>query len=87
LGLHISRIEIKNFRNFQHLVIDNFPAHAVIVGENGVGKSNLLEAIRLVLDPSLPDAPRGSEHALLSSSLNDLEAQLNQLSVFPGGVD
>ncbi|MGW9028258.1 SsgA family sporulation/cell division regulator [Streptomyces sp. NPDC055722] len=31
--------------------------------------------------------PRGSEHALLSSSLNDLEAQLNQLSVFPGGVD
>jgi Streptomyces sporulation and cell division protein, SsgA. len=31
--------------------------------------------------------PRGSEHALLSSSLNDLEAQLNRLSVFPGGVD
>ncbi|MGW9028254.1 ATP-dependent nuclease [Streptomyces sp. NPDC055722] len=58
MGLHISRIEIKNFRNFQHLVIDNFPAHAVIVGENGVGKSNLLEAIRMVLDPSLPDARR-----------------------------
>ncbi|MFF2864703.1 ATP-dependent endonuclease [Streptomyces rubiginosohelvolus] len=58
MGLHISRIEIKNFRNFRHLVIDNFPAHAVIVGENGVGKSNLLEAIRLVLDPSLPDARR-----------------------------
>ncbi|MFD9196404.1 ATP-dependent endonuclease [Streptomyces phaeochromogenes] len=58
MGLHISRIELQNFRNFQHLVIDNFPAHAVIVGENGVGKSNLLEAIRLVLDPSLPDARR-----------------------------
>nr|WP_158715811.1 AAA family ATPase [Streptomyces sp. NRRL B-1381] len=58
MGLHISRIEINNFRNFQHLVIDHFPAHAVIVGENGVGKSNLLEAIRLVLDPSLPDARR-----------------------------
>ncbi|MFF7127216.1 AAA family ATPase [Streptomyces sp. NPDC008240] len=58
MGLHISRIEIRNFRNFRHLVIDNFPAHAVIVGENGVGKSNLLEAIRLVLDPSLPDARR-----------------------------
>lgn len=58
MGLHISRIEIRNFRNFQHLVIDDFPAHAVIVGENGVGKSNLLEAIRLVLDPSLSDARR-----------------------------
>ncbi|MER7179121.1 AAA family ATPase [Streptomyces hyaluromycini] len=58
MSLHISRIEIQNFRNFRHLVIDNFPAHAVIVGENGVGKSNLLEAIRLVLDPMLPDARR-----------------------------
>ncbi|WP_063002401.1 ATP-dependent nuclease [Nocardia mikamii] len=58
MGLHISRVEVRNFRNFQHLVIDNFPAHAVIVGENGVGKSNLLEAIRLVLDPSLPDSRR-----------------------------
>ncbi|MFF7647113.1 AAA family ATPase [Streptomyces canus] len=58
MGLHISRIEIQNFRNFQHLVVDDFPAHAVIVGENGVGKSNLLEAIRLVLDPSLPDVRR-----------------------------
>lgn len=56
--LHISRIEVRNFRNFKHLVIDDFPAHAVIVGENGVGKSNLLEAIRLVLDPSLPDSQR-----------------------------
>ncbi|GAB2450769.1 ATP-dependent endonuclease [Streptosporangium sandarakinum] len=58
MGLHISRIEVHNFRNFHHLVIDNFPGHAVIVGENGVGKSNLLEAIRLVLDPSLPDSRR-----------------------------
>ncbi|MFF9809972.1 hypothetical protein ACF1G5_33515 [Streptomyces coeruleorubidus] len=30
----------------------------MIVSENGVGKSNLLEAIRLVLDPSLSDARR-----------------------------
>lgn len=58
MGLHISRIEIRNFRNFGHLVIDDFPAHAVIVGENGVGKSNLLEAIRLVLDPSISDTRR-----------------------------
>lgn len=58
MGLHISRVEVRNFRNFRHLVIDDFPSHAVIVGENGVGKSNLLEAIRLVLDPSLPDSRR-----------------------------
>ncbi|MEV0434893.1 AAA family ATPase [Nocardia sp. NPDC050413] len=58
MGLHISRLEVRNFRNFQNLDINDFPSHAVIVGENGVGKSNLIEAIRLVLDPSLPDSRR-----------------------------
>jgi putative ATP-dependent endonuclease of OLD family len=53
----ISRVEIENFRNFHAFAIDLSPT-AVIVGENKVGKSNLLEAIRLVLDPSLPDAVR-----------------------------
>ncbi len=33
MGLHISRIEIRNFRNLRHLVIEDFPAHAVIVGD------------------------------------------------------
>lgn len=58
MGLHIVRIEIENFRNFAHLIIDPFPSSAVIVGENGVGKSNLLHALRIVLDPSLPDSAR-----------------------------
>ncbi|GHS89832.1 ATP-dependent endonuclease [Actinomycetota bacterium] len=58
MGLHIARVEIQNFRNFEHLVIDPFPAAAVIVGENGAGKSNLLHALRVVLDPSLPDSSR-----------------------------
>jgi predicted ATP-binding protein involved in virulence len=38
--LHLSRVEIKNFRNFNHLTLDPFPGRAVIVGENGVGKTN-----------------------------------------------
>jgi putative ATP-dependent endonuclease of OLD family len=58
MALHISRVEITNFRNFGHLVLDPFPARAVIVGENGVGKSNFLHALRLVLDPTLPDSAR-----------------------------
>ena len=58
MGLHISRIEITNLRNFAHLVLDPFPARAVIVGENGVGKSNLLHVLRLVVDPGLPDSAR-----------------------------
>ena len=55
--MRISRIQIQNFRNFQALDLD-LVRNAVIVGENKVGKTNLLHAIRLVLDPSLPDSAR-----------------------------
>jgi putative ATP-dependent endonuclease of OLD family len=55
--MRISRIKIQNFRNFADLDV-NLGEHAVIVGENKIGKSNLLHALRLVLDPSLPDSAR-----------------------------
>ncbi|MBE3037636.1 MAG: AAA family ATPase [Chloroflexi bacterium] len=55
--MHISRIQVENFRNFATLDV-TLSEHAVIVGENRIGKSNLLHALRLVLDPSLPDSAR-----------------------------
>jgi putative ATP-dependent endonuclease of the OLD family len=55
--MRISHISIQNFRNFHSLDVDLGP-HAVIVGENRIGKSNLLHALRLALDPSLPDTGR-----------------------------
>lgn len=56
--MHLSRIEIANFRNFKLFTSENLPATTVFVGENRAGKSNLLHALRLVLDPSLPDTGR-----------------------------
>ncbi|MFE7582183.1 ATP-dependent endonuclease [Streptomyces gardneri] len=56
--MQLSRVRVRNFRNFEDLTIDPFPSPAVIVGENGVGKSNLLAALRLVLDPDLLDRHR-----------------------------
>ena len=55
--MKLSRVEIKNFRNFKKLDV-NLGDHAVILGENKVGKTNLLFALRLLLDPSLPDSAR-----------------------------
>lgn len=55
--MHVSRVRIENFRNFRELDVA-LGKHAVIVGENKVGKSNFLHALRLVLDPSLPDSAR-----------------------------
>jgi putative ATP-dependent endonuclease of the OLD family len=55
--MYISRIEIDNFRNFHHLELD-LHENTVLVGENKIGKSNLVFALRLVLDPRLPDTER-----------------------------
>lgn len=55
--MRISRINITKFRNFRTLDLE-LAGNAVIVGENKIGKTNLLYALRLVLDPSLPDSAR-----------------------------
>jgi len=57
MGFHISRVQINNFRNFKELDI-RLSEKAVIVGENASGKSNFIHALRLVLDPDLPDSAR-----------------------------
>ena len=55
--MFLSRIQLKNFRNFHDLDMRLGPA-SVVVGENGVGKSNLLFALRLILDPRVSDSSR-----------------------------
>ena len=55
--MHLSSLSIRNFRNFLSVDIP-LAGNIVLLGENRVGKSNLLFAIRLVLDPTLPDSMR-----------------------------
>jgi len=43
--LLISSLKIKNFRNYSDIKLNFFPEGALIIGENGIGKTNLLESI------------------------------------------
>ena len=43
----LSSLEIKNFRTFSHLVIQRLGRVNLIVGKNNVGKTTLLEALRI----------------------------------------
>lgn len=55
--MKLTRIYISNFRNFREIDV-TLDGNVVIVGENRVGKSNLLYALRLIFDPGLPDSAR-----------------------------
>ncbi len=46
--MHITSLYVKNFRNYTSLKIDFSPTVNFIVGENGAGKTNLLEAISIL---------------------------------------
>lgn len=50
--VRLSRVRVKNFRNLVNIDVP-LAQHTVIVGENRSGKSNLLHAMRLVLDNTL----------------------------------
>lgn len=51
--MYISRIVVRNFRNFSHLDISLHPGVTCLIGENNTGKTNLLYALRLVVDANL----------------------------------
>ena len=53
--MHISQVRLKGFRNFRDATI-NFTEKSLLIGPNEIGKSNLLYALRLVLDRSISEA-------------------------------
>jgi putative ATP-dependent endonuclease of OLD family len=51
--MHISKLQLVNYRNFSRADVHFKRGINTIIGENGSGKSNLFRAIRLLLDDSL----------------------------------
>jgi len=83
--MRLKRIRITNFRNFKDLDVA-LDGNVVVVGENRVGKSNLLYALRLIFDPTLPDSARQLGQADFWDGLGEpLEDE--KISVFVELVD
>ncbi|WP_108816846.1 ATP-dependent nuclease [Loktanella sp. Alg231-35] len=51
--MHISRLQLVNYRNFSRATVKFQKGVNTIIGENGSGKTNLFRAIRLLLDDNL----------------------------------
>jgi len=61
--MQITQVKISGFRNFKNATI-NFSQKSLIIGPNDVGKTNLIYALRILLDKSLSELdiePRDSD--------------------------
>ncbi len=93
--MYISRIFIKNFRNFQLLDINLRPGVTCIIGENNTGKTNLLQALRLVIDADLSSQYRqliehdiyseinikSPQQVMVSLELSDYKNNVNESAI------
>jgi putative ATP-dependent endonuclease of the OLD family len=50
--MYLSNVQLVNFRNFKDFSIDFQSDLTVLLGENNIGKTNLIDAIRIVLNSS-----------------------------------
>lgn len=68
IRMYISQLDLINFRNFENSKLKFNKGVNTIIGENSAGKSNVLYALRLLLDDNLPL----SATKLIESDFNSL---------------
>ncbi|MEE4679878.1 AAA family ATPase [Pseudomonas alliivorans] len=51
--MHLSKVSLVNYRNFESAKFSFKPGINTVIGENGSGKTNLFRAIRLLLDSNI----------------------------------
>src|SRR5215467_6236642 len=90
--MYISRVFIKNFRNFRHFDVAIGQGVTCFIGENNSGKTNLFHALRLVLDGNISAQRRrllpedlatglsfaNPEHVLISVEFSDFAGRPNE---------
>jgi DNA replication and repair protein RecF len=90
--MHVRRVELTDFRSYERVAVDLDPGVAVLVGQNGVGKTNLAEALGYVatLDSHrvATDAPlvrAGAASAVIRCTIvHDGRELLVELEIVPG---
>ncbi|MEV0896914.1 DNA replication/repair protein RecF [Actinoplanes sp. NPDC049802] len=90
--MHVRRVELTDFRSYDRVAVDLDPGVSVFVGQNGMGKTNLIEALGYVatLDSHrvATDAPlvrAGATSAVIRCAIvHDGRELLVELEIVPG---
>ncbi|WP_238922456.1 ATP-dependent nuclease [Achromobacter ruhlandii] len=68
--MHISKLTLVNYRNFKNTYLAFQRGVNTVIGENGAGKSNILRAIRLLLDDNMVRAAYRLDESDFSRALD-----------------
>ena len=85
--MYLSRIYIKNYRNFHEINVRLGAGVTCIIGENNTGKTNLFHALRLVLDNGLSSVYRQLQEQDLFSKASFLQPNQAIISVEFSGFE
>lgn len=79
--MYISKIEIRGFRNFKNAVVEFHEGVNVLIGHNNSGKSNLLRALQLVMEPHCRIRKLGVNDFCKTATLEELRAEVPRISI------
>ena len=74
--MHLNKINLRNFRNYEEISLDFEPGVNLIVGDNAQGKTNLLEAISYLGSGKSFRAQKTSEMVRFDQDFADLEGEI-----------
>ena len=74
--MNLCKIELRNFRNYEHVALDFDPGVNLIVGDNAHGKTNLLEAISYLGSGKSFRAMKTSEMVRFGADFADIEGEV-----------
>lgn len=85
--MRIERLELRNFRCFEHISAKLHPKMNVMVGINGTGKTTILEAIRIFVGAAFCELDK-IENRISSPSIADDDVRLHNLeSQYPVRIE
>lgn len=74
--MHLNKLELRNFRNYEQVNIDFDPGVNLIVGNNAQGKTNLLEAISYLGSGKSFRAQKSTEMVRFGQDFADMEGSV-----------
>ena len=74
--MNLCKIELRNFRNYEHVQLDFDPGVNLIVGDNAQGKTNLLEAISYLGSGKSFRAMKTSEMIRFGADFADIDGEV-----------